>query len=104
VRKHSLLESNGATLYGGGMNEEKHRSLDPEFAFIRKLCSQSSEEELRKANAAFMDYLSVCLRIFERLEQEEQHRSSSLTKRMPRYDRIDRFRSPRADPLFLLSP
>jgi hypothetical protein len=63
VRKHALLESEGATLYGGGMNQEKHRSLDPDFAFVRKLCPQLSEDELREANVAFIDYLSVCLRI-----------------------------------------
>ena len=82
MRKHALLESEGTTLYGGRMIEDKRRSLDSEFAFIRKLCPQFSEEELREANVAFMDYLSVCLRIFERLEEEEKrHRSSStLTK------------------------
>jgi hypothetical protein len=80
VRKHALLEFQGTTLYGGHMNEERHRSLDPEFAFIRKLCPHFSDEELRKANVAFMDYLSVCLRIFERLEEEEGKRSSSLTE------------------------
>jgi hypothetical protein len=41
------------------MNEEKHHSLDPDFAFIRKLCPQFSEHELREANATSMDYLSA---------------------------------------------
>jgi hypothetical protein len=59
------------------MKEEKHRSLDPDFAFIRKLCPHFSEDELREANVAFMHYVNVCLRIFDRLEEEERHRSSS---------------------------
>jgi hypothetical protein len=80
VRKHALLESAGTRLYGGHMNEEKHRSLDPDFAFVRQLCPHLSEDGLRGANAAFMDYLGVCLRIFERLEEEERHRSSPLTE------------------------
>ncbi|MDQ3775597.1 MAG: hypothetical protein M3461_15215 [Pseudomonadota bacterium] len=63
------------------MNEEKHHFLDPDFAFIRKLCPQFSEDELREANAAFMVYLSVCLRIFERLEEGEGKRFSSLTEK-----------------------
>ena len=38
--------------------------------FIRALYPKASEEELRQAQRAMMDYLAAVLRIFDRVERE----------------------------------
>lgn len=61
------------TDYYARMN--KRDEEDKEFLeFIRTLCPQLSEEELRKEAYHFEEYLKVVLRIYERREREKLER------------------------------
>jgi len=48
-------------------NGKKEPAIVP---FIRALYPDASEEELRQAQRAMMDYLAAVLRIFDRIERE----------------------------------
>jgi hypothetical protein len=57
---------------------------DEVLPFIRALCPDLSEEELKEAEDNLLGYVKIAMRIFERMEREE---SAVLTEKHPK-DRI----------------
>lgn len=49
-----------------------------EIPFIRKRCPHLNEEELKKAEELFRDYIRLCLEIYE--EKEMMVKNGSLTE------------------------
>jgi hypothetical protein len=48
--------------------------------FIRELCKQKTEEEIREAEENFRRYLMLVKRICERIEREENAASKGIDK------------------------